>query len=49
MGSHMRSMEAWLPPWLLNQSAKETLSSARTSRMPPSGSNRLRECSKGQW
>ncbi len=34
----MRSMEAWLPPWLLNQSVKETESSLRTSRMPPSGS-----------
>ena len=38
MGSHMRSIEPWLPPWLLNQSAKEMLSSARMSRMPPSGS-----------
>ena len=36
---HMRSMEPWLPPWALNQSVKDTLSSARTSRMPPSGSN----------
>ena len=42
MGSHMRSMEAWLPPWLLNQSVKEMLSRARMSRMPPSGSNRER-------
>ena len=39
---HMRSMDAWLPPWLLNQSVKETASSARTSRMPPSGSNSAR-------
>ncbi len=38
MGSHMRSMEPWLPPWLLNQSAKDMLSSDRMSRMPPSGS-----------
>lgn len=35
---HMRSMEFWEPPWLLNQSAKEMESNARTSRMPPSGS-----------
>ena len=34
----MRSMEPWLPPWRLNQSAKEMLSSERMSRMPPSGS-----------
>ena len=39
---HMRSMDAWLPPWRLNQSEKETASSARTSRMPPSGSNSAR-------
>ena len=38
MGSHMRSIEPWLPPWLLNQSAKEMLSRARMSLMPPSGS-----------
>jgi hypothetical protein len=38
MGSHMRSMAAWLPPWPRNQSAKEMLSSFRTSAMPPSGS-----------
>ena len=34
----MRSMEPWLPPCDLNQSVKEILSRARTSRMPPSGS-----------
>ena len=39
---HMRSMDAWLPPWRLNQSEKDTASSARTSRMPPSGSNSAR-------
>ncbi len=38
MGSHMRSMEPWLPPWPRNQSAKDTLSSLRMSAMPPSGS-----------
>ena len=39
MGSHMRSMDACEPPWLLNHCVKETSSRARTSRMPPSGSN----------
>lgn len=39
MGSHMRLSEFSDPPWLLNQSAKEMSSRARTSRMPPSGSN----------
>lgn len=34
----MRSIEFWEPPWLLNQSANEMESKARTSRMPPSGS-----------
>ena len=38
MGSHMRSIEPWLPPWPLNQSVNETLSSFRMSLMPPSGS-----------
>ena len=38
MAHHMRSIEPWLPPWDLNQSVKDTLSSALTSRMPPSGS-----------
>lgn len=42
MGSHIRSIEPWLPPWLLNQSANETLSRLRTACMPPSGSMRAR-------
>ena len=37
---HIRSIEPWLPPWPLNQSVKDSLSRARTSRMPPSGSKR---------
>lgn len=49
MGSHIRSMEAWLPPWLLNQSVNDTLSRARTSRMPPSGSTRELCGQAGQW
>lgn len=42
MGSHIRSIDPWLPPWLLNQSAKEMPSRRRTDCMPPSGSNSAR-------
>ena len=40
MGSHIMSMDPWLPPWLLNQSANDTLSRFLTASMPPSGSIR---------